>query len=78
MPTGFGAVDEHGNFVDPHKIFSVLLRWLLERKGWTGGVTRAFNTTKMLDRIAAKHDRRSTSTASASSTSAISCSNTTS
>jgi phosphomannomutase len=50
-----GAADEHGNFVDPHKIFSILLRWLLERKGWTGGVTRAFNTTKMLDRIAAKH-----------------------
>jgi phosphomannomutase len=50
-----GAVDEYGNFVDPHKIFAILLRWLLERKGWTGGVTRAFNTTKMLDRIAAKH-----------------------
>ncbi len=53
-----GAVDEHGNFVDPHKIFSILLRWLLERKGWTGGVTRAFNTTKMLDRIAAKHHQK--------------------
>ena len=53
-----GAVDEHGNFVDPHKIYSVLLRWLLERKGWPGGVTRAFNTTGMLDRIAAKHGRR--------------------
>ena len=52
-----GAVDEHGNFVDPHKIFAVLLRWLLERKGWPGGVTRAFNTTKMLDRIAAKYNR---------------------
>jgi phosphomannomutase len=52
-----GAVDEHGNFVDPHKIFSILLRWLLERKGWKGGVTRAFNTTKMLDRIAAKHQQ---------------------
>jgi phosphomannomutase len=50
-----GAVDEHGNFVDPHKIFSILLRWVLERKGWKGGVTRAFNTTKMLDRIASKH-----------------------
>ena len=52
-----GAVDEHGNFVDPHKIFAILLRWLLERKGWKGGVTRAFNTTKMLDRIAAKHQQ---------------------
>jgi phosphomannomutase len=52
-----GAVDEDGNFVDPHKVFSVLLRWLLEGKAWSGGVTRAFNTTKMLDRIAAKHNQ---------------------
>ncbi len=53
-----GAVDEHGNFVDPHKIFSIILSWLLETKGWPGGVTRAFNTTGMLDRIAAKHGRK--------------------
>jgi phosphomannomutase len=52
-----GAADEHGNFVDPHKIFSVLLSWVLRRKGWPGAVTRAFNTTKMLDRIAKKHGR---------------------
>ncbi len=52
-----GAVDEHGNFVDPHKIFSVLLSWVLRRKGWPGAVTRAFNTTKMLDRICAKYGR---------------------
>jgi phosphomannomutase len=52
-----GATDEHGNFVDPHKIFSVLLSWVLRRKNWPGAVTRAFNTTKMLDRICAKHGR---------------------
>jgi alpha-D-glucose phosphate-specific phosphoglucomutase len=52
-----GATDEYGNFVDPHKIFSVLLSWVLRRKGWPGAVTRAFNTTKMLDRIAKKHGR---------------------
>jgi phosphomannomutase len=52
-----GATDEHGNFVDPHKIFSVLLSWVLKRKGWPGAVTRAFNTTKMLDRICKKHGR---------------------
>ncbi len=52
-----GAVDEHGNVVDAHKIFSVLLKWLLDRKGWPGDVTRAFNTTKMLDRISAKYGR---------------------
>jgi phosphomannomutase len=53
-----GAVDEHGNVVDAHKIFAVLLKWLLERKRWPGDVTRAFNTTKMLDRISAKYGRR--------------------
>src|SRR5271154_5824835 len=53
-----GAVDEHGNVVDAHKIFAVLLKWLLERKKWPGDVTRAFNTTKMLDRICAKYGRR--------------------
>jgi phosphomannomutase len=52
-----GATDEHGNFVDPHKIYSVLLSWVLKRKGWPGAVTRAFNTTKMLDRICAKYGR---------------------
>jgi phosphomannomutase len=52
-----GAADEHGNFVDPHKIFAVLLEWLLTRKDWPGDVTRAFNTTGMLDRIAARHGR---------------------
>ena len=53
-----GAVDERGRVVDAHKLFAVILKWLLERKGWPGDVTRAFNTTKMLDRIAAKHGRR--------------------
>ncbi|WP_213806201.1 phosphoglucomutase/phosphomannomutase family protein [Granulicella sp. dw_53] len=53
-----GAVDEHGNVVDAHKIFAILLRWLLERKKWPGDVTRAFNTTKMLDRICVKYGRR--------------------
>lgn len=53
-----GAVDECGGFVDAHKIFSVILEWLLKRKQWPGGVTRAFNTTNMLDRIAAKYGRR--------------------
>jgi alpha-D-glucose phosphate-specific phosphoglucomutase len=53
-----GAVDEHGNFVDPHKIYSVLLSWVLKRHNdWPGAVTRAFNTTKMLDRICKKHGR---------------------
>jgi phosphomannomutase len=53
-----GAVAEDGSFVDSHKCFVVLLRWLLERKKWSGGVVRAFNTTGMADRIAAKYRRK--------------------
>jgi phosphomannomutase len=53
-----GAVAEDGSFVDSHKIFSVLTQWLLVRKKWPGEVVRAFNTTRMVDRIAAKHGRK--------------------
>lgn len=52
-----GAVAEDGSFVDSHKCFAILLRWLLEQKKWPGDVVRAFNTTSMLDRIAAKYGR---------------------
>jgi len=53
-----GAVTEDGVFVDSHKIISILLRWVVERKKWPGDVVRAFNTTGMIDRIAAKNGRR--------------------
>jgi phosphomannomutase len=53
-----GAVTEDGSFVDAHKIFSILTNWLLERKKWPGEIVRAFNTTGMVDRIAAKYGRK--------------------
>jgi alpha-D-glucose phosphate-specific phosphoglucomutase len=53
-----GAVAEDGSFVDAHKCFAVILEWLLKRKKWPGEIVRAFNTTRMLDRIAAKYGRK--------------------
>jgi phosphomannomutase len=53
-----GAAAEDGSFVDSHKIYSILLQWLVTHKDWPGDVVRAFNTTRMLDRIAAKHGRK--------------------
>jgi phosphomannomutase len=55
-----GAAAEDGSFVDSHKIYSIILQWLVTRKGkaWPGDVVRAFNTTRMLDRIAARHGRK--------------------
>ena len=52
-----GAATETGEFVDAHKCYAVLLQWLLEYRKWPGAVTRAFNTTRMLDRIAARYGR---------------------
>ena len=52
-----GAVDENGEVVDANKIFAVLLEWLFKRKQWPGAITRAVNTTGMLDRIAQAHGR---------------------
>jgi phosphomannomutase len=53
-----GAIAEDGSFVDSHKCFAVLLRWVLARKKWPGDVVRAFNTTGMVDRIAAEFGRK--------------------
>jgi phosphomannomutase len=53
-----GAVTEEGSFVDAHKIFSILAHWLLSRKKWAGEIVRAFNTTGMVDRIAARYGRK--------------------
>jgi phosphomannomutase len=53
-----GAVAEDGSFVDAHKCFAILANWLLERRKWPGDLVRAFNTTRMIDRIAARHGRK--------------------
>ncbi len=47
-----GAMDERGNFVDPHKIMALSLKYLVEQRGWTGSVVRTVSTTRMIDRLA--------------------------
>ena len=51
-----GAMDERGNFVDPHKIMALALRYLVEKRGWTGSVVRTVSTTRMIDRLAARYN----------------------
>jgi alpha-D-glucose phosphate-specific phosphoglucomutase len=50
-----GAVDAGGDFVDPHRIFALVLRYLLEKRGWRGKVVRTVSTTRMVDRLAAQY-----------------------
>lgn len=47
-----GAMDGNGNFVDPHRIFALALRYLIEVRKWRGKVVRTVSTTRMIDRIA--------------------------
>ncbi len=47
-----GAMDERGNFVDPHKIMALALQYLHEKRGWDGSVVRTVSTTRMVDRLA--------------------------
>ncbi len=51
-----GAMDERGNFVDPHKIMALALKHLVEKRGLRGSVVRTVSTTRMIDRLCQKYN----------------------
>ncbi len=51
-----GAVDSQGRFVDCHRIFSVLLKHLVEQRKWSGGVVKTVSTTKLIDKLCKKYN----------------------
>jgi len=51
-----GAMDERGNFVDPHKIMALAFQYLVEIRGWKGPAVRTVSTTRMIDRLAEKYN----------------------
>lgn len=52
----FGIVDHAGDFVIQNLILSLLLDYVVSKKGWRGGVARSVATTHMIDRIARRYD----------------------
>ncbi len=50
-----GAVDEKGNFIDSHRIFSLLLKYLVEQKKMTGEVVKSLSVTQMVDKQCARY-----------------------
>lgn len=50
-----GAMDGRSNFVDPHKVMALALRYLVENRGWRGPVVRTVSTTRMIDRLAERY-----------------------
>jgi phosphoglucomutase len=53
----FGVMDAAGDYRDANTILGLLLDYLIETRGWDGGVGRSVATTHLLDRVAARHHR---------------------
>lgn len=41
--------------LDPHHIFTLALRHLVEKRGWSGKVVKSVSTTRMVDRLTARY-----------------------
>ena len=50
-----GAFDEEGNFVDSHRIFALLLKYLVEEKKMTGEVAKSFSVSQIIDKMCKKY-----------------------
>ncbi len=50
-----GAVDEKGNFVDSHRIFGILLKYLVERKHYKGAVAKSLSVSELIPKMCAKY-----------------------
>ncbi len=50
-----GAIDEQGRYINSHEIFSLVLKHLLEVRGWRGPVVKSVSTTVMIDRLAKRY-----------------------
>jgi len=49
-----GMTDEHGDFVDSHRLLALLVDYLHNDKGLTGSIVKTFSTTDMLDKMGEK------------------------
>jgi phosphoglucomutase len=53
----FGILDEGGEFIYPNELIAMLVDYLIESRGWQGGVARTVATTHLIDRVAKLHNR---------------------
>jgi alpha-D-glucose phosphate-specific phosphoglucomutase len=53
----FGVLDEGAEFVYPNELIAMLVDYLVESRGWQGGVARTVATTHLIDRVAKLHNR---------------------
>jgi phosphoglucomutase len=53
----FGVMDGQGIYRDANTVLGLLFDYLIETRGWDGGVARSVATTHLLDRVAARYGR---------------------
>ena len=53
-----GAIDRDGSFVNPHQIFALMAWHLIGTRGLPGEIAKTFSVTKLIDKIAAKFNRK--------------------
>jgi len=51
-----GMLDENADYIDPHKLFAIALKYLVEDKRKTGEVAKTFALTDVIDKICRKHN----------------------
>ena len=50
-----GALDEHGNFVDSHRIFALLLKYFVEEKKLTGEVAKSISVSHIINKMCVQY-----------------------
>ncbi len=53
----FGVMDSRGAYQEANAVLALLLDYIIETRGWEGGVARSVATTHLLDRVAKHHGR---------------------
>jgi len=48
----FGVIDANGEFITPNQLIAILFDYLVESRGWQGGVARSVATSHLVDRVA--------------------------
>jgi alpha-D-glucose phosphate-specific phosphoglucomutase len=54
----FGVMDSRGEYHEANEILALLLDYIIETRGWEGGVARSVASTHLIDRVAARHGRQ--------------------
>ena len=50
-----GAMDEEGRFINAHQIMALLIKYLVEKRGWSGGVVQSLTVSELVRRVAGKY-----------------------